>query len=78
MQRKYRIRRLDSTHDRVHIYNLINVGIVDEQMRERLDDKQASFDATLENSEAVTKFHQDVVKKKRKKKKKIVSDDDEW
>lgn len=47
-------------------------------MRERLDDKQASFDATLENSEAVTKFHQDVVKKKRKKKKKIVSDDDEW
>ena len=77
-QRKYRIRRLDSTHDRVHIYNLINVGIVDEQMRERLDDKQASFDATLENSEAVTKFHQDVVKKKRKKKKKIVSDDDEW
>lgn len=77
-QRKYRIRRLDSTHDRVHIYNLINLGIVDEQMRERLDDKQASFDATLENSEAVTKFHQSIVKKKRKKKKKVVSDDDEW
>lgn len=77
-QRKYRIRRLDSTHDRVHIINLINQGIVDEQMRERLDDKQASFDATLENSEAVTKFHQSIVKKKRKKKKKVVSDDDEW
>jgi SNF2 family DNA or RNA helicase len=73
-QRKYRIRRLDSKHDQIFILNLINKGLVDEEMRERLDKKQASFDATLENNEATTKFHQKKVKKKRKK----VSDDDEW
>jgi SNF2 family DNA or RNA helicase len=82
-QRKYRIRRLDSTHDRVFIYNLVNRGVVDEEMRTRLDQKQASFDATLENSDATTKFHQSKIKKKKKPKVKTrkrtkVSDNDAW
>lgn len=84
-QRKYRIRRLDSKHDRVFIYNLVNKGLVDEEMYERLQNKQASFDATMENNDATVKFHQDIVKKKRKKKKvrkvkkqTVVNDDDEW
>ena len=59
-QRKYRIRRLDSTHKNVHIYNLINEGLVDEQMREALDTKQASFDGTIENSAETQKFHQEM------------------
>lgn len=77
-QRKYRIRRLDSKHARVFIYNLMNKGLVDEEMYERLGNKQASFDATLENSDATTQFHQGVVKKKRKKKRTKVSDNDTW
>ncbi len=56
-QRKYRIRRLDSTFKNVHIYNLINEGLVDEQMREALSTKQASFDGTIENNAETQKFH---------------------
>lgn len=59
-QRKYRIRRLDSTHKNVSIYNLINEGLVDEEMRETLDKKQASFDGTIENNSSMSKFHQEM------------------
>lgn len=59
-QRKYRIRRLDSTHKNVHIYNLINEGLVDEQMREALSTKQASFDGTIENNSATQDFHKEM------------------
>lgn len=59
-QRKYRIRRLDSTHKNVHIYNLINEGLVDEQMREALATKQASFDGTIENNSATQDFHKEM------------------
>lgn len=76
-QRKYRIRRLDSTHDKVYIINLINKGLVDEEMRSKLTEKQASFNGTIENSKATTAFHQEMnVKKKRKKKRRPIKDDD--
>lgn len=76
-QRKYRIRRLDSTHDKVYIINLINRGLVDEEMREKLDEKQASFDGTIENNKATTAFHQQMnVKneKRRKPKQEVIFD----
>lgn len=78
-QRKYRIRRMDSTHDKVFIINLINRGLVDEEMRNKLNEKQASFDGTIENSDATIAFHQGMnvkEKPKKKKKKKRIKDDD--
>lgn len=78
-QRKYRIRRLDSTHDKVFIYNLLNRKLVDEKMRSQLEDKQASFNATLENDEETSKMHQDMIQNKKKpksrKKKRLKADD---
>lgn len=69
-QRKYRIRRLDSTHDKVFITNLINRGLYDETLREKIVTKQASFDAMIENSEETTAFHQKQVKTAKRKKRK--------
>lgn len=80
-QRKYRIRRLDSKHKTVFIYNLIAKGTVDEQMREKLKEKQASFNGTIENDESQTKMHQQMIQgkeRKRKRKKTVIRDDDEW
>lgn len=73
-QRKYRIRRLDSKHDKIFIINLINKGLVDEEMRKTLDEKQASFDSTIENSEATKKFHQQMNIKTKKRNKPIAED----
>ncbi len=69
-QRKYRIRRLDSTHDKVYITNLINKGLYDETLRERLSNKQASFDAVIENNEETTKFHREQTQEKKPRRKK--------
>lgn len=74
-QRKYRIRRLDSTHDKIYIINLINRGLVDEEMRKKLDEKQASFDGTIENNSATTSFHQKMNVKPKKKRRPIKDDD---
>ncbi len=62
-QRKYRIRRLDSTFDKIYIINLIVRGLVDEAILAKLDNKQAAFDFILENDEGQTKAHQTMVKK---------------
>jgi SNF2 family DNA or RNA helicase len=68
-QRKYRIRRLDSKHDRVYIINLINRGMVDEQILTKLKDKQAAFDFVIENDEASSQVHREIAKKSKKKRK---------
>ncbi|MNP69751.1 hypothetical protein D3C76_1658940 [compost metagenome] len=80
-QRKYRIRRLDSKHDKVYIINLINRGMVDEAILAKLKDKQAAFDFVVENDEGQTQVHREIAagkkkpkKKKRKKEKAIAWD----
>lgn len=80
-QRKYRIRRLDSKHDRIYIINLINKGMVDEQILVKLKDKQAAFDFVVENDKAQTEMHQKITGKNKSKskttKRKRVDQDEE-
>lgn len=50
-QRNGRIHRLDSKHDKVHIYNLVSVGGIDERMLQVLYDKKELAQQIIEKDE---------------------------